>query len=165
MANLPARLCSNPREHALFSIGPISVFSEGLVVSAESDLRVCRRCSQRGGREFEPPAVHQPSLSLHAKIVRRSLGAGGPPQSSRELPLASAAFALKSAVAAAGAAYGWAATPHARELGELRERANFRDRVLKRLAGMNARSSGVSPIFPTGQVQTRLNPLGPSSPT
>jgi hypothetical protein len=46
-------------------------------------------------------------------------------------------FAL-AALAAAGAAYGWATTTHARELAELRERANFGDRVLMRLAGMNA---------------------------
>src|SRR3954469_8802284 len=28
--------------------------------------------SQRGGREFEPPAVHQPSLGCHAKVAHRS---------------------------------------------------------------------------------------------
>src|SRR5712691_7927480 len=28
--------------------------------------------SQRGGREFEPPAVHQPSLASHAKVAHRS---------------------------------------------------------------------------------------------
>ena len=28
--------------------------------------------SQRGGREFEPPAVHQPSLACHAKVAHRS---------------------------------------------------------------------------------------------
>jgi hypothetical protein len=46
-------------------------------------------------------------------------------------------FAL-GALAAAGAAYGWATTPHAREFAELRERASFGDRILMRLAGMNA---------------------------
>jgi hypothetical protein len=46
-------------------------------------------------------------------------------------------FAL-SALAVAGGAYGWATTPPARELAELRERANFGDRVLMGLARMNA---------------------------
>ncbi len=39
--------------------------------------------SQCGGREFDPRAVHQPSLTVHAKAARRSLGEGGHLQNSQ----------------------------------------------------------------------------------
>ena len=115
VANVRARLCRTPRKRALFCICPISVFSEGLLVSAESDLRVFGRCSQRGGREFEPPAVHQPSLWFLTKVVHRSGGAseGGPPR----FPMS----------------YGWQAQNSRVDLRVLRSLTTRRQRLRRRV--------------------------------
>ena len=84
-----AALCRNLRFCAGSVTRPNRDRSMGDLFSSQSVARWNRARSQCGGREFDPPAVHQPSLitlramsygwqaNLLAKVARRSLGEGG----------------------------------------------------------------------------------------
>jgi hypothetical protein len=57
--NRRARLCRNPNESACSCMQPIRAVWSVYVVIAQPERVAFRARSQRGGREFEPPAVHQ----------------------------------------------------------------------------------------------------------
>ena len=131
--------------------GPVKCVLSLRVRAASSAGRALR--SQCRGRGFDPPAVHQPSLLIQAKVVRRSAKrAGGPTQRRCELRLAGPTFAHDSGE---GCAPKREARRRANRLNELRLASPVKTREAALAASLRVRTSRPRQTSADGSVSAR----------
>ncbi len=73
-----ARLCRHPRKHACFCFRPIPAADASYAVLVQPNTAALNRSFAMRRSRVRSSTVHQPSLSIHAKVARRSAKAGCP---------------------------------------------------------------------------------------